>query len=234
MTLTSSEPRMKLTAAPVWLMVVLFISLYWLMLYFDQHRGWFNRYVYMPYSSLLEVQELWSSQAGQDDFFQRGAGLFKQNCAVCHMENGMGNSLNGCPPLLGSEWVTAPGAGRLIRIVSKGLTGTIEVKGQVLNSGFTMIPIGDQMAGGELEKPTTSQRCFVMCGKPLGAIRSQSNRSRSWLSASKSRAALCHSRNKNSKKSPKTSNPLQPLGEKQRSGLNALTAARYAWRSPCS
>ena len=150
-------------------MVVLFISLYWLMLYFDQHRGWFNRYVYMPYSSLLEVQELWSSQAGQDDFFQRGAGLFKQNCAVCHMENGMGNSLNGCPPLLGSEWVTAPGAGRLIRIVSKGLTGTIEVKGQVLNSGFTMIPIGDQMAGGELEKANNLAALLCYVRKAFGS-----------------------------------------------------------------
>ena len=169
MTLTASEPRMKLTAAPVWLIVVLFISLYWLMLYFDQHRGWFSRHVYMPYSSLLEVQELWSSQAGQDDFFQRGAGLFKQNCAVCHMENGMGNSLNGCPPLLGSEWVTAPGAGRLIRIVSKGLTGTIEVKGQVLNSGFTMIPIGDQMAGGELEKANNLAALLCYVRKAFGS-----------------------------------------------------------------
>ena len=160
---------MKLTAAPVWLIVVLFISLYWLMLYFDQHRGWFSRHVYMPYSSLLEVQELWSSQAGQDDCFQRGAALFKQNCAVCHMENGMGNSLNGCPPLLGSEWVTAPGAGRLIRIVSKGLTGTIEVKGQVLNSGFTMIPIGDQMAGGELEKANNLAALLCYVRKAFGS-----------------------------------------------------------------
>ena len=152
---------MEFTAAPVWLIVVLFFSLYWLMVYFDQHRGWFNRHVYMPYSSLLEVQNLWSSQARENDCFQGGKELFKQNCAVCHMENGMGNSLNGCPPLLGSEWVTTPGAGRLIRIVSKGLTGRIEVKGQVWNSGFTMIPIGDQMAGDELEK--ASNLAAILC-----------------------------------------------------------------------
>jgi len=67
------------------------------------------------------------------------------------MENGSGNPGNGCPPLVGSEWVKNPGPGRIVRIVSKGLTGPIEVKGQVYSTG-TMLPIGDQLEGDERKK----------------------------------------------------------------------------------
>jgi mono/diheme cytochrome c family protein len=86
----------------------------------------------------------------EDVPFARGRTLFIQNCAVCHMETGVGNPANGCPPLIASEWVTASGPNRIIRLVSKGGGGPIDVGGKQYNG--TMLPIGDQLPGEEREK----------------------------------------------------------------------------------
>ena len=144
------QPKADQAAVPVWLIPLLLLALYWGMYYFDQHGGWFNRDVYAPYKSFAELQQL-QPVAGGDECFVKGKQLFSLTCAVCHMETGVGNPANGCPPLVGSEWLSTPGVGRATRIVSKGLVGPIEVKGQVYNTG-TMLPIGDQMPGSELEK----------------------------------------------------------------------------------
>jgi mono/diheme cytochrome c family protein len=45
------------------------------------------------------------------------------------------------PPLVGSEWVLAPTAARIVNIPLDGLTGPITVKGQVWN--LTMPPFRD-------------------------------------------------------------------------------------------
>ena len=66
------------------------------------------------------------------------------------MDGGTGNPANGCPPLVGSEWVAAKGPGRIIRLVSKGGQGEIEVAGKTYNG--TMLAIGDQMPGDEDKK----------------------------------------------------------------------------------
>ena len=44
-----------------------------------------------------------------------------------------------------------------------------EVRGQVLNSGFTMIPIGYQMAGGELEKANNLAALLCYVRKAFGS-----------------------------------------------------------------
>ena len=135
---------------PIWLIILLFLLLYWAMVYFDQRGGWFNDQVYAPYRSLDQVASL-QPVSGGDEIIQRGRALYSANCAVCHMEGGTGNPANGCPNLMGSDWVAAPGPARIIRIVSKGASGPIEVSGK-LWSGGVMVAIGDALPGDEKQK----------------------------------------------------------------------------------
>src|SRR5258708_35336136 len=144
------EPRAARRPVPVWLIILLFILLYWAMVYFDQRSGWFDEHVYTPFASIQEVAKFQPSRGG-DELILRGRQLYSANCAVCHMENGIGNPANGCPPLDGSEWISAAGPGRMIRIVSKGAQGPIEVKGTVYSTG-TMLAIGDALPGDEKQK----------------------------------------------------------------------------------
>ncbi|MFO1052692.1 MAG: c-type cytochrome [Planctomycetota bacterium] len=59
---------------------------------------------------------------------ERGGALFLATCATCHQVDG--NGMAGlAPPLRGSEWVLGEPA-VLARIVLRGLTGPIEVRGQ--------------------------------------------------------------------------------------------------------
>jgi mono/diheme cytochrome c family protein len=148
---TDTAPlREETRPVPVWLFVLLFLLLYWAMVYFDLHGAWFNQEVYAPYHSFEQVAAF-QPVSGIQEFVQKGKALYSVNCAVCHMDGGIGNPANGCPPLMGSEWVAAPGPGRIIRIVSKGATGPIEVSGKTY-SGGTMLAIGDQMPGDEKQK----------------------------------------------------------------------------------
>jgi mono/diheme cytochrome c family protein len=152
---------------PVWLIVLSMLLLYLGMVYFDHNGAWFNRSVYSPYISYEQVADLWP----KDPTAQRlvhGRQLFDANCAVCHMKDGVGNPANGCPPLAGSEWVAAPGVNRLVRIVSKGLTGPIEVKGQMYGIG-TMTPIGDQLNGDENSKAQDIADILLYIRRTFGA-----------------------------------------------------------------
>ena len=144
------EPRAARRPVPVWLFVLLFLLLYWAMVYFDQRSGWFDKSVYVPFQS-AQMVAAFQPPSGDADFILKGKQLYSFYCSACHMENGIGNPANGCPPLDGSEWVSAPGPGRIIRLISKGGQGPIEVKGTVYSIG-TMLPIGDQMPGDEQQK----------------------------------------------------------------------------------
>jgi mono/diheme cytochrome c family protein len=146
----AAQPGAGRRSVPIWLIILLFLLLYWGMVYFDERGAWFNQQVYGPYSALEQVVAF-QPPSGEGDFLRKGQQLYHDTCAVCHMDGGTGNPANNCPNLAGSEWVSAPGPGRLIRIVSKGATGTIEVSGKVW-SGGTMLAMGDQMAGDENQK----------------------------------------------------------------------------------
>ena len=135
---------------PIWLFMLLLLLLYWGMVYFDQRSAWFNEQVYGPYRS-IEQLAAFQPVSGDSDILLRGKQLFSMNCAVCHMETGTGNPANNCPPLVGSEWITAPKPDRVIRLVSFGGIGPIEVGGKVWDGG-TMLAIGNQLPGDEKEK----------------------------------------------------------------------------------
>jgi mono/diheme cytochrome c family protein len=91
-----------------------------------------------------------AGRAERSDLVQ-GQKLFHTYCAPCHQDNGAGNPVNNCPTLVGSEWVTTKDLGRIVRIISKGLSGPIQVKGNISNG--IMPAIGDQfLPGTETEK----------------------------------------------------------------------------------
>lgn len=146
-----AEPTASLTPMPVWPMALLLTLLFLCGWYFDLYGGWFEPKVYAPYKSLADVQRFQPKKGGLDGVLATGRKLFIENCAVCHMETGVGNPANGCPPLVDSEWVNTPHPTRLVMIISKGLAGPITVNGKVWNTGV-MLAVGDSLPGDEAEK----------------------------------------------------------------------------------
>ena len=128
---TDSEPVAALVPAPVWLFVLLAVLVYWGMGYLERNGGGFNRKVYEPYQSFVQLDRLQPREA-LDPLFDRGRKAFATYCQPCHQASGMG-APGLAPPLAGSEWVLAEGPNRIIRIVLNGLQGPITVKGQEWN-----------------------------------------------------------------------------------------------------
>ena len=62
-----------------------------------------------------------------------GAQIFSSTCAACHQAQGEGTQMY--PPLAGSEWVNGAES-RLVRIITYGLNGDVEVQGQVYNGAM--------------------------------------------------------------------------------------------------
>ena len=135
------EPKAALTAAPVFLFIVLALLLYWGVLYLDENAGGFSKLVYAPYKSEKQLPKV----GGLDT--DKGRKVYAASCSPCHQANG--NGLAGqFPPLAGSEWVVTPSAGRSIRIVLDGMTGPVEVKGQQYNN--TMVPWRDNLSDEDI------------------------------------------------------------------------------------
>lgn len=148
---TEAEPTAALTPMPVWLLAFMFSLLFLGAWYFDLYGGWFEAKVYPPYHSVAEVQRFQPNTDPDASFIALGKKLFTDNCAVCHMETGVGNPANGCPPLVDSEWVKHPTPDRIIMLISKGLSGPITVNNKVYNTGV-MLAVGDSLPGDEKEK----------------------------------------------------------------------------------
>ncbi|HNQ72856.1 MAG TPA: c-type cytochrome [Verrucomicrobiota bacterium] len=145
------EPTVTMTAIPVWLMALLFVLLFFGAWYFDLYGGWFDARVYAPYRSVPDLARYQPNSDPDANFVAFGKKLYSENCAVCHMETGVGNPANGCPPLIDSEWVHHEAPDRMIMLISRGLTGPITVNGKVYNTG-TMLAVGDSLPGDEKEK----------------------------------------------------------------------------------
>ena len=150
-----AEPKAGKLAAPVWLLVLLFLILYWGMVYFDRNSGWFSAQVYAPYQSLQEVQAF-QPVSGVPNFLQLGLQVYnKPTCVACHQANGKG--LPGqFPPLVQSPWLREPEPGRIIRIVLDGLSGPLQVEGQSFNGA--MVPWRDGLTDEEIAAVLTYVR----------------------------------------------------------------------------
>jgi mono/diheme cytochrome c family protein len=146
-----AEPKAALTPMPVWPITLLLTFLFLGAWYFDLYGGWFEAKVYAPYHSVAELQKFQPNTDPNASFVALGKKLFTDNCAVCHMETGIGNPANGCPPLVDSEWVKHQTPDRMIMLISKGLSGPITVNNKVYNAGV-MLAVGDSLPGDEKEK----------------------------------------------------------------------------------
>lgn len=166
---TEAEPTAVMTPMPVWPMALMLSLLFLGGWYFDIYGGWFEAKVYAPYHSVTEVQRYQPNTDPSASFIALGKKLFTDNCAVCHMETGVGNPANGCPPLVDSEWVTHQAPERMIMLISKGLTGPITVNGKVYNTGV-MLAVGDSLPGDEKEKAMKIAAIASYVRKQFGGI----------------------------------------------------------------
>ena len=134
---TSGEPTSARLSTPALLVALLAALLFWGDLYIVDHGGELDARVYTPYRS-AEQLAAFRPLSEDDKIIARGRIVYK-NCAGCHQDTGLGNPGSGWPPLAGSEWVTAEGPNRLIRIVLEGLQGPITVGGREFNTAV-MLP----------------------------------------------------------------------------------------------
>lgn len=140
------EPKAGRRNVPVWLLILLLLLIYWAMLYFDQHGGWFSQEVYAPYHSIAELTD-WQPPAATG-LGALGQKVYnKPTCVACHQPDGKGTP-GQFPSLWKSEWVNEPEPGRLIRAVLNGLTGPLEFQGQSFNG--TMVPWKDSLTDEEI------------------------------------------------------------------------------------
>lgn len=166
---TEAEPTVAMTAMPVWPVSLMLALLFLGAWYFDLYGGWFEAKVYAPYASVAELQRFQPNSDPNASFIAQGKKLFSDNCAVCHMETGVGNPGNGCPPLVDSEWVKHPTPDRMIMLMSKGLAGPITVNSKVYGSGV-MLAVGDSLPGDEKEKAAKIAAIASYVRKQFGGV----------------------------------------------------------------
>lgn len=116
------EPRDGSSPIPIFILFLFAALCFWGGVYLIQFGGGFSKDAYTldfdPHAEVAVVQV---------SLYDRGAKIFKAQCAACHQDTGLG--LTGVyPPLAGSEWVTGHQE-TLARILINGLTGPIEVAG---------------------------------------------------------------------------------------------------------
>ncbi len=85
--------------------------------------------------------------ADQQALFEKGKTIYSTICAACHQPTGLGMA-GLAPPLINSDWVLGDPS-RIIRIVTQGLSGPIDVDGAKWQLEMPGLPIFDdeQVAG---------------------------------------------------------------------------------------
>lgn len=74
--------------------------------------------------------------------FSRGAKIYSNFCASCHLSNGEGIP-NAFPPIAGSNWLTEKRE-ETIRAVKYGLQGVVQVNGEEYNSFMPAMGLSDE------------------------------------------------------------------------------------------
>lgn len=141
-------------AVPVWLFPFLFVMVFWGMVYFDSHGGWFDPRVYTPYLDHKHL-EAWQPVASADPEAMGRVIYNKPTCVTCHQADGNGTP-GQFPPLTGSEWLKEKEPGRAIRIVLNGLNGPLEINGKSFNG--SMVPWKDTLSDEEIAAVLTYVR----------------------------------------------------------------------------
>jgi len=180
----AAEPRAGVVAVPVWILVLLFVLLYWGMVYFDQHSGWFSPQVYAPYRSMEELA-LYQPPSGGIDLM-RGRAVYENLCGLCHGNDGKGKP-GQAPPYVGSDWALGS-PNRMIRIPLAGLAGAIQVNGQEWN--LSMPAMGAALTDDDLAAVLTyirqswGNKASAVTPDQVKAVRTEvGNRTQPWTAA---------------------------------------------------
>jgi mono/diheme cytochrome c family protein len=148
------EQKAASQPVPVWMLVLLLLLVFWGMAYFDQHSGWADSHVYMPYRSMQELTLYQPATGGGN--LALGKQYYDNVCGLCHNPDGAGKP-GQAPPFVGSEFVLGSPA-RLIRIPQVGLTGPVQVKGQDYNNLPSMAAMGATLTDEQLAAVLTYMR----------------------------------------------------------------------------
>ncbi len=125
------EPSEAFTPIPIFLVFVIMVLGFWAGIYLVLYSGEFRSDVFDPKFRAGSGEV---AAAPEITLFDRGARIYRNQCAQCHQADGQGVS-GVYPPLVGTEWVT--GHPEVVaRVLINGLSGPIEVKGNTYNGNM--------------------------------------------------------------------------------------------------
>jgi len=124
------EPKEGFSPVPIFLMFVFAALCFWGGVYLVEHSGDYRWDAYSPDF----VSGAAAPKPVEISLFDRGARVYRNQCAQCHQTEG--NGVPGVyPPLAGADWVT--GHPEVVsRILINGLNGPIVVKGNTYNGNM--------------------------------------------------------------------------------------------------
>jgi mono/diheme cytochrome c family protein len=124
------EPHEGFSPVPIFLMFVFAALCFWGGVYLVEHSGDYRWDAYSPDFKAGAA----APKPVQVSLFDRGARVYRNQCAQCHQAEG--NGVPGVyPPLAGSDWVTGHPQ-IMARILINGLNGPIVVKGNTYNGNM--------------------------------------------------------------------------------------------------
>lgn len=113
-----------------WLLILVSAMLFWGGSYLARYSGRFEALEFDETPAPRINPSAAAAETPDQKTLRIGARAYEAVCSACHMADGMGDPSKNIPPLAGSEWVTASGPQRLIRIVVHGLSGPVKVAGK--------------------------------------------------------------------------------------------------------
>lgn len=166
------------------MLVLLLLLVCWGMVYFDQHSGWAEPHVYVPYRSLEEVN-LYQPPPPSGVDLALGRKKYEEICGLCHNPDGKGKP-GQAPPFVGSDFVLGSPA-RLIRIPQVGLSGLVTVAGQEYPGLPSMAAMGASLTDEQLAAVLTyirqswGNKASEVTPEQVKAVRVEvGNRSQPW------------------------------------------------------
>ena len=124
------EPQEGFSPVPIFLMFIFAALCFWGGVYLVEHSGGYRWDAYSPDFD----PNAGAPKPIEITLFDRGAKVYRNQCAQCHQADGNG-VLGVYPPLVASNWVT--GHPQVVsRILINGLNGPIVVKGSNYNGNM--------------------------------------------------------------------------------------------------
>ena len=124
------EPQEGFSPVPIFLMFIFAALCFWGGVYLVEHSGGYRWDAYSPDFN----PNAGAPKPVEITLFDRGAKVYRNQCAQCHQADGNG-VLGVYPPLVASNWVT--GHPQVVsRILINGLNGPIIVKGSNYNGNM--------------------------------------------------------------------------------------------------